>query len=64
MGRIITDVVIEPNSANGISKKFVADCLQTRPIDHRYRLVKVGGRLDDETMKKIDQALKRIFDLE
>jgi len=63
-GRIITNVVIEPNSANGILKKSVADCLQTRPIDHRYRLVKVRGKLDDETMNKIDQALKRIFDLE
>jgi mRNA interferase MazF len=42
----------------------VADCLQTRPIDHRYRLVKVRGKLDDETMRKIDQALKRIFDLD
>ncbi len=63
-GRIITNVVIEPNSANGISKKSVADCLQTRPIDHRYRLVKVRGKLDDETMQKVDQALKRIFNLE
>jgi mRNA interferase MazF len=42
----------------------VADCLQTRLIDHRYRLVKVRGKLDAETMRKIDQALKRIFDLE
>ena len=63
-GRIITNVTIEPNSANGISKKSVADCLQTRPIDHRYRLVKVRGKLDAETIPKIDQALKKIFDLE
>ena len=63
-GRIITNVTIEPNTATGISKKSVADCLQTRPIDHRYRLVKIRGKLDEETMRKIDQALKRIFDLE
>lgn len=63
-GQIITNVVIEPASANGLSKKSVADCLQTRPIDHRYRLVKMRGKLDDETMRKIDQALKRIFDLD
>ncbi|MCI0615498.1 type II toxin-antitoxin system PemK/MazF family toxin [bacterium] len=63
-GRIITNVLLEPNTANGISKKSVADCLQTRPIDHRYRLVKVRGKLDDETMQKVDQALKRIFNLE
>ncbi len=62
-GRIITNVVLEPNLANGITKKSVADCLQTRPIDHRYRLDKIRGKLDDETMRKIDQALKRIFSL-
>lgn len=63
-GQIITNVVIEPSSTNGLSKKSVADCLQTRPIDHRFRLVKVRGNLDDESMRKIDQALKRIFDLD
>ena len=63
-GRIITNVTIEPNSVTGISKKSVADCLQTRPIDHRFRLVKVRGKLDDEMMRKIDQGLKRIFDLD
>jgi len=62
-GRIVTNVLIEPDLANGISKKSVADCLQTRPIDHRYRLVKTRGKLDDETMRRINQALKRIFDL-
>jgi mRNA interferase MazF len=41
----------------------VVDCLQKRPINHRYRLVKVRGKLDDETMRKIDQVLKMIFDL-
>lgn len=62
-GQIITNVVIEPNSTNGLSKKSVADCLQTRPIDHRHRLVKIRGKLDDATMQRIDQALKMIFDL-
>ena len=62
-GRIITNVTIEPSSANGMSKQSVADCLQTRPIDHRYRLVKIRGKLDEEAMQKIDQALKKIFDL-
>lgn len=63
-GGIITNITIESNSTNGISKKSVADCLQTRPIDHRYRLVKIRGKLDAETLRKIDQALKKIFDLE
>jgi mRNA interferase MazF len=41
----------------------VADCLQTRPIDHRARLVKVRGELEDEIMTKIDDALKIVFAL-
>ncbi|MCO6479329.1 MAG: type II toxin-antitoxin system PemK/MazF family toxin [Phaeodactylibacter sp.] len=39
-GRIMSNVTIEPSSTNGLSKKSVADCLQTRPIDYRKRLVK------------------------
>lgn len=62
-GRIKTNVVIMPDSQNGLSKKSVADCLQTRPIDHRYRLVRVRGKLTAKTMKQINQALKVIFAL-
>jgi mRNA interferase MazF len=61
--RIITNVEIAPSSRNGLTKKSVADCLQTRPIDHRARLVKVRGELEDEVMTKIDDALKIVFDL-
>ena len=60
---IITNVEIAPSSHNGLTKKSVADCLQTRPIDHRARLVKVRGKLEDEIMAKIDDALKIVFDL-
>ena len=60
---IITNVVIEPTSANGLSKKSVADCLQTRPIDHRFRLVKVRGALTPQEMSQIDRALLRVFAL-
>ena len=60
---IITNVEIAPSSINGLSKKSVADCLQTRPIDHRSRLVKVRGELEDGIMAKIDDALKIVFDL-
>jgi len=63
-GRIITNVEIDPDLSNGLSKRSVADCLQTRPIDHRHRLVKIRGRLDDGTIRRIDLALKRVFDLE
>ncbi len=60
---IVTDVEVAPSSRNGLLKKSGADCLQTRPIDHRARLVKVRGELEDEAMSKIDDALKIVFDL-
>jgi mRNA interferase MazF len=61
--RIITNVEIIPSSRNGLTKKSVADCLQTRPIDHRARLVKVRGELEDTVMTNIDDALKIVFAL-
>ena len=33
--RIVTNVEIVPSSRNGLTKRSVADCLQTRPVDHR-----------------------------
>lgn len=60
---IITNVDIVPSTNNGLTKKSVADCLQTRPMDHRARLVKVRGKLEDGIMEKIDDALKIVFDL-
>ena len=44
-------------------RKFVADCLQTHPIDSRYRVVKIRGGLEAELIDQIDKALKIIFDL-
>ena len=61
--RIKTNVEIIPHSRNGLSKKSVADCLQTRPIDHRFRLVGIRGELTSEEMKQIDEALKVVFAL-
>lgn len=61
---IITNAEIVPSTNNGLTKKSVADCLQTRPIDHRARLVRVRGALEDGTVKKIDNALKIVFDLD
>lgn len=61
--RIITNVDVVPSSRNGLTKKSVADCLQTSPIDHRARLVNVRGELEGEVMVKIDDALKIVFDL-
>ena len=62
--RIQTNVAIKPSSANGLTKKSIADCLQTRPIDYEMRLSKTRGELEPESMKKIDQALKTVFSLD
>jgi mRNA interferase MazF len=61
--KIKTNVEIAPSPLNGLSKLSLADCLQTRPIDHRARLVRIRGELDDETLKTIDRALKIVFAL-
>jgi len=61
---IITNVEVGPSPHNGLTKRSVADCLQTRPIDHRVRMVKVRGELGSGVMAKIDDALKIVFDLE
>lgn len=61
--RIKTNIEIFPSSGNGLSKKSIADCLQTRPIDHRLRLVKIRGQLSQEKMKEINQALCVVFEL-
>ena len=62
-GRIKTNIEITPSKENGLSKKSIADCLQTRPIDHRYRLMKIRGQLTREEMKQIDEALRTVFSL-
>jgi len=61
--RIKTNVEIYPSSDNGLSKKSVADCLQTRPIDHRHRLVKIRGRLSIDKVQEINQSLRVVFEL-
>ena len=61
--RIKTNVEIYPSQDNGLSKKFVADCLQTRPIDHHHRMVKIRGKLTLTEIQKINQALKIVFEL-
>jgi mRNA interferase MazF len=45
------------------TKKSIADCLQTRPIDRRFRLIQIRGELELEIMLKIDEALKIVFAL-
>ena len=62
-GQIKTNIEIAASKENGLTKRSVADCLQTRPIDHRFRLVKVRGNLTEIDMEKIDTALKIVFAL-
>ena len=60
---IVTNVVVEPSKRNGLSKKSVADCLQTRPIDRRFRLVGIRGELEEENLRAVDEALRVLFSL-
>jgi mRNA interferase MazF len=62
--KIKTNVEIEPTQRNNLTKKSVADCLQTRPVDYRERLEKIRGEMEPEAMTKIDQALRIVFELE
>jgi len=61
--RIKTNVVLDPDRENGLSKKSIADCLQTRPIDHRHRLVRIRGQLSIDKIRELDAALKTVFEL-
>jgi len=61
--RVKTNVEIDPSPDNGLSKKSVADCLQTRPIDHRQRFVKIRGQLSLEKVQAINRALMIVFEL-
>ncbi|MEZ4661392.1 MAG: type II toxin-antitoxin system PemK/MazF family toxin [Caldilineaceae bacterium] len=61
--RIVTNVELPASQNSGLTKRSVADCLQTRPVDHRFRLVKIRGRLPESIMRQIDQALRIVFDL-
>jgi len=59
--RIKTNVEIHPSPDNGLSKKSIADCLQTRPIDHRHRLAKIRGKLSSAKVKEIDVFDTKLF---
>lgn len=62
-GRIASNVQLDPRPENGLEKRSIADCLQTRPIDHRLRLVRIRGELTANEMKRIDAALRIVFSL-
>lgn len=58
---IRTNVVIEPTKVNGLTKRSIADYLQTRPIDHALRLKRIRGQLTVELIEEIDHALSLVF---
>ncbi|MCB2205094.1 type II toxin-antitoxin system PemK/MazF family toxin [bacterium] len=60
---ILTNVEINPSEENGLDKLSLADCLQTRPVDHRQRLVRIRGTLEARHLEAIDRALKAVFGL-
>lgn len=61
---IVTNIDIQTTPENGLSKRSIADCLQTRPIDYRKRLERVRGHLSPAKMHEIDQALQVVFGID
>lgn len=61
--RIKTNIVIEPTKQNGLTKRSIADCLQTRPVDHGVRMRTLRGALEPDSLEEIGKALKIVFDL-
>ena len=62
--QILTNIVLNTNKENGLSKKSIADCLQTRPVDYPSRYIRTRGSLGDRIMQQIDEALKIVFALD
>lgn len=62
--RIVTNVTLNKNKENGLSKKSIADCLQTRPIDYTKRFVRYRGKINNELLQKIDRALAIVFGID
>ena len=60
---ILSNITVKPNAKNALSKKSIADCLQTRPIDIKERFVRKRGFVDIATMREIDKGLKIVFEL-
>ena len=60
---ILTNIELSASKGNGLSKKSIADCLQTRPIDRLHRLVGVRGAVSPEKLEEINHALKIVFEL-
>ena len=61
--RVVTNIIINPNQKNGLDKKSIADCLQTRPLDYASRYIRSRGMVSKKAIAEIDEALKIIFSL-
>ena len=61
--RILTNVTLISERKNGLDKKSIADCLQTRPVDYTKRFVRERGRISSQNLQKIDEALAIVFGL-
>ncbi len=61
--RIQTNVEVLPSLENGLTKRSLADCLQTRPVDQRHRLVKIRGHVSSDSLQAIVLSLKVVFEL-
>jgi mRNA interferase MazF len=62
--RILTNITLTNNRTNGLDKKSIADCLQTRPVDYTKRFVRFRGVITPNNLRKINDALITIFGLE
>lgn len=60
---IVTNVAIAPTPENGLDKLFLADCLQTRPVDYTSRVVRIRGQISSDALRQIDRALRIVFSL-
>ena len=55
-------VKINPNNDNGLFKTSAADCFQIRSLSED-RFVKCLGKIDDDTLDEIKEAISKILDL-
>jgi mRNA interferase MazF len=56
-------VPLEHNPRNGLVKKSAADTFQVRSVSDQ-RLVKKLGKISDEDMQRIEEALELVLDLD
>ena len=61
--RIYTNVELSPTKDNGLSKRSILNCHQTRPIDKHYRVGKIRGNVSQTVIENVDKALKSVFAL-